>query len=602
MATVVSELLALLKLDDKSFKDGMNKAKSDTKSFSSNLKAAGQNISNFGNKMTVATVPIAAGLAIAVNASKNFNSSMANIDAILGITGTAADDLRQKLLEYGGSTRQGPQAVADAFYSIVSGVSDASTHMAILDAAVRTADAGQADLTATTSALISTMNSYKFSADDAAHVSDVFTRTVGMGVLTMDDLASAMPQVTGLASSLGIGIEAVGGQMAYLTTQGFSASQSATFLKSMMTSLLNPTADVQKAINALGYDTGEAMINSLGLAGSYDALKQYNNGTFAGLITSQEALQGATALSTEGFTAFNEKFQVGITGATDAAVAIQGQTSSWNLLGSKLQQTAITVGDQLTPVIISLIDNALLPALDGVLAWMQQNPELTNQLVLMAGAAVILGPVISAVGTAVSLVSGLVSVATGLWGLFSGALGIASAAEGTAAVTTGTLGTAMMAAIGPIVAVGAAIAGVIAAVSNFNNTVATGVSYARGQLADELKSGAVNRQQLDAASFGAVASQFGGGIVGDIAARLSYSNVSDRIAGKANGGDVVAGQPYMVGERGPELFTPDQSGAITPNGAMGGVNIYVTQQPGENGQAFAGRVVREMVRQGVTRG
>jgi len=193
-------------------------------------------------------------------------------------------------------------------------------------------------------------------------------------------------------------------------------------------------------------------------------------------------------------------------------------------------------------------------------------------------------------------------VATGLWSLFSGALGIASAAEGTAAVTTGTLGTAMMAAIGPIVAVGAAIAGVIAAVSNFNNTVATGVSYARGQLADELKSGAVNRQQLDAASFGAVASQFGGGIVGDIAARLSYSNVSDRIAGKANGGDVVAGQPYMVGERGPELFTPDQSGAITPNGAMGGVNIYVTQQPGENGQAFAGRVVREMVRQGVTRG
>ena len=36
------------------------------------------------------------------------------------------------------------------------------------------------------------------------------------------------------------------------------------------------------------------------------------------------------------------------------------------------------------------------------------------------------------------------------------------------------------------------------------------------------------------------------------------------IKGKAHGGLVTAGQPYVVGERGPELFTPTRSGAITP--------------------------------------
>lgn len=40
--------------------------------------------------------------------------------------------------------------------------------------------------------------------------------------------------------------------------------------------------------------------------------------------------------------------------------------------------------------------------------------------------------------------------------------------------------------------------------------------------------------------------------------------------GKAIGGSVQNGQPYMVGERGPEMFVPNQSGSIVPNGSLGG--------------------------------
>jgi len=42
------------------------------------------------------------------------------------------------------------------------------------------------------------------------------------------------------------------------------------------------------------------------------------------------------------------------------------------------------------------------------------------------------------------------------------------------------------------------------------------------------------------------------------------------LTGKAIGGPVQAGQPYMVGERGPEMFVPNQSGSIVPNDRMGG--------------------------------
>ena len=39
---------------------------------------------------------------------------------------------------------------------------------------------------------------------------------------------------------------------------------------------------------------------------------------------------------------------------------------------------------------------------------------------------------------------------------------------------------------------------------------------------------------------------------------------------KASGGPVTGGTPYVVGEEGPELFTPSSSGNITPNDEMGG--------------------------------
>ena len=50
---------------------------------------------------------------------------------------------------------------------------------------------------------------------------------------------------------------------------------------------------------------------------------------------------------------------------------------------------------------------------------------------------------------------------------------------------------------------------------------------------------------------------------------------------RAMGGPVAAGQPYTVGERGPELFVPSAAGSIVPNGGGFSItNIYITQPLG----------------------
>jgi SLT domain-containing protein len=41
-------------------------------------------------------------------------------------------------------------------------------------------------------------------------------------------------------------------------------------------------------------------------------------------------------------------------------------------------------------------------------------------------------------------------------------------------------------------------------------------------------------------------------------------------SGKALGGPVMGGQPYLVGESGPEIFTPNTTGNITRNSDIGG--------------------------------
>ena len=58
---------------------------------------------------------------------------------------------------------------------------------------------------------------------------------------------------------------------------------------------------------------------------------------------------------------------------------------------------------------------------------------------------------------------------------------------------------------------------------------------------------------------------------------LGMANVNrirnTKYEGRAMGGDVNKGQSYIVGEKGQELFTPNQSGTITPNDKMGGTNV-----------------------------
>lgn len=88
-----------------------------------------------------------------------------------------------------------------------------------------------------------------------------------------------------------------------------------------------------------------------------------------------------------------------------------------------------------------------------------------------------------------------------------------------------------------------------------------------------------------------------------------FSFLTGSLGKRAAGGSVMAGQGYLVGERGPELFMPGRSGGIAPAGSFSSANITVNVdasgsavggdagQAGQLGRVVAAAVQQELIKQ-----
>ena len=118
-------------------------------------------------------------------------------------------------------------------------------------------------------------------------------------------------------------------------------------------------------------------------------------------------------------------------------------------------------------------------------------------------------------------------------------------------------------AIGDVNAGFGAMATRLETIVGLTGQVAAGAGYATEQLAAmTLTSDYIDRMYLHPES---------------VARGFSSAAFMLNPSGRAAGGPVAAGTPYMVGERGPELFVPSSSGAIVPNGvgAAGGASVNI---------------------------
>lgn len=288
-----------------------------------------------------------------------FERALANIRAVSNMSEADIARLRTQILTLGRDAVDGPQALVDAYYDIASGVADSTKWMSVLDSAVATSEAGQADLGATTDGLIGIMNAYSASGLSADAASNILTRSVGLGKGTMDEFVAAIGPNVGLMGQMGVGFGEVGAAVAFLTQQGIPASMAMTALVGSVNALSTPNKAMAEIMARLGETSGTAMIQQYGLAGALARVRDEAGGLdeFNAALGRVEA-QRAIALTEPAFLAGLGKFNEGLATATDTARAIQLDTPAAQLdkLRSAGEAMSIEMGEKLLPTAGNVIE------------------------------------------------------------------------------------------------------------------------------------------------------------------------------------------------------------------------------------------------------
>ena len=99
---------------------------------------------------------------------------------------------------------------------------------------------------------------------------------------------------------MGVEQEQLFGAMATLTGVTGSTAEVVTQLKATMQGFLSPSKNMSAALQSMGYESGQALLESEGLQGALEALKKSVGGNelaFAGLFSSAEAQTGVLAMA-----------------------------------------------------------------------------------------------------------------------------------------------------------------------------------------------------------------------------------------------------------------------------------------------------------------
>lgn len=276
---------------------------------SNDLASLGQTAKTAGKIAAGAMVAAATAVATlgtaAVKSAAEYEAQLANVSTLL--TGTEAEvaartaEIGDQVLEISNRTGVATADLTDGMYQVVSAFGDSADAAAILETAAKSAAAGNATTTDSINLLSAVTKGYgDASAEAVQQAADLAFATVRLGQTSFPELAAGMGKVIPLASTLGLEQEQLWGAMATLTGVTGSTAEVVTQMKATMQAFLSPSKNMQAALKNMGYESGQALLESKGLQGSLDALKDAVGGNelaFAGLFSSVEAQTAVLAMA-----------------------------------------------------------------------------------------------------------------------------------------------------------------------------------------------------------------------------------------------------------------------------------------------------------------
>lgn len=384
-----------------------------------NLAALGKTAKTAGKIAAGAMVAAATAVATlgtaAVKSAAEYEAQLANVSTLL--TGTEAEvaartaEIGDQVLEISNRTGVATADLTDGMYQVVSAFGDSADAAAILETAAKSAAAGNATTTDSINLLSAVTKGYgDTSAEAVQQAADLAFATVRLGQTSFPELAAGMGKVIPLASTLGLEQEQLWGAMATLTGVTGSTAEVVTQMKATMQAFLSPSKNMQAALKNMGYESGQALLESKGLQGSLDALKDAVGGNelaFAGLFSSVEAQTAVLAMAgnqAENLTSKTAEMYEA-TGAANTAFERQTNTLAYDIqmiknlganfltqLGTNILPYVREFAEAALPVVSEALEKiggymtgTIIPAAETAVKWISEHRTLI--LALAAGIA-----------------------------------------------------------------------------------------------------------------------------------------------------------------------------------------------------------------------
>lgn len=399
------------------------------------LKTVGDNISSAGEKMLPATAAVTGLGTAAVTTAANFESSMSQVQATMGITKDSMstvngqsvntmNTLSELAKKMGSETAFSASECAEALNYLALAGYDTEQMCNTLPTVLNLAAAGGIDLASASDMVTDAMSALGMGVDEAETMVDQMAKTASSTNTSVAQLGEGILTIGATAKSVKGGTAELNTALGILANNGIKGAEGGTHLRNIILSLQNPTdkaADTMEALGLKVYDSQGNMRSMNDILGdlnkSMEGMTSEEKANIVSKIFNKTDLSSVNALLANTGDTWDD-LQQSITNSGGAAQQmadtqldnLQGQLT---ILKSALEGLAISFGELLMPAIKSIVT-----AVQGFVDKLNSMDEGTKKVIVtialivaaIGPVLIVIGKVISAVGTIMTIVPKIAGV------------------------------------------------------------------------------------------------------------------------------------------------------------------------------------------------
>ncbi|MEW4328240.1 phage tail tape measure protein [Rossellomorea marisflavi] len=395
------------------------------KNLSSQSKQAFDTVGRVGQGLTAAGVGMAAGLGVAVNTAKNFESQVARVSAISGASASELDMLRQSALDLGAASSKSASEVAVGQEELAKLGMTANEILGAMPGVISAAEASGSDMAQTAEVMASSLNIFGLEATEATRVADVLAAVANGSAASINDMQYALKYAGPPASALGVSLEELSASVGILMDAGMKGESAGTTLRAALLSLLDPSEENSKMMDRMGIAITDASGNFVGIS----KLVQNLDESMSGMTDTQKAATLSSLVGTEAVSGMLSLMQAGPdkideftkslensegASAKTAAIMKDNLGGSLEQLQGAIETASITIGTALTPA-IQFVAEAIRKMID---LFNQMPAGAQSAIAVTAGLATVFallgGPLLMFIGFIPTIVSGFAAIGSAI--------------------------------------------------------------------------------------------------------------------------------------------------------------------------------------------